>query len=415
VLGLLAIIILFFRWLAKQDLFAPWIAFPIAYVSWFAVGSMDVIGDPYPPPYGVIGLGLGCYLVGAWVARAMWRQELSAASTAFLEDWSVHRLRTVLSITAVVALLAYVSIALQVGVPGLHADIGEKRLELLKTGKSQFVFVCAAWTLIVFLAMRLWSSNTSRFDKAKIWFALMIVSLLVLSLGSRGTLLIPFVTVLVTRHYIRHRTRILHLAALAFCGFTLSSLLGTARESQVGQGVASGDLGVDPTSFYSLYFYIRNTVTTLRDVMSEIPQHVPYQHGYLSFGALASLLPGHHESSDMFFRRILGLDFIGFGQPATLLGPMYGDFGISGIAVQMFGLGVFYVWLYFWMLKKPTVLKILIYAWVCQDVLIAIYGSLLNYAIALIVPLGWLVLGKLIRKPAIPGRQLFDLGELVQN
>jgi oligosaccharide repeat unit polymerase len=400
-------------WLSRQDLFAPWIAFPIAYVLWFSLGSIDVFGDPYPPPYGVIGLGLGCYLVGAWLARAMWQRGASVASIAFQDDWSIHRLRMVLSITAIVAMLAYVSIALQVGVPALHSEVGEKRLDLLKTGKSQFVFLCGAWTILVFLATRLWNKNQSRFDKAKIWFALVIASLLLFSLGSRGLLIIPIMTVLVARHYMHQRTRILRFASLALCGFIVASFLGSARDSQSGQGVAAGDVGLDSANFYSLFFYIRNTVITLRDIMSEIPKHVPYQHGYLSFGALSSLLPGHHESSDVLFRRILGLDFIGFGQPATLLGPMYGDFGIAGIVVQMFGLGVFYVWLYFWMLKQPTVLRIVIYAWVCQVVFIALYGSLVTYAISLIVPLGWLVLGKILTRPGRSRGILFAQGTLV--
>lgn len=402
--GVLAVIAAFwilkfaFGWLSAQDLFAPWVAFPIAYVLWFSIGSIDVLGDSRPPPYRVIGLGLVCYLTGMWLSRFSSPHRKCISFATFRYEWSADRFRLILSVTVAVALLAYLSIALQVGVPALHSDVGEKRLELLRTGKSQFIFVFGAWTVIVFLATRLWTGNQTlvRTASKKIWFALLVASLFVLSLGSRGTLLIPIATIVIARHYLYRKIRVLRALLIGGLMFVAASALGWARDTMAFAETGLKNLEFDASSLYYLYFYVRNSVTTLRDIIEEIPRHVPFQHGYLSLGALASVLPGHHESSDMFFRRVLGLDFLGFGQPATLLGPMYGDFGIPGVVFQMLLLGFCYTRLYSWMLGKPNLIRVLIYAWVSQTVLFSLFGSLFTYFIDLAVPIGWVLLNSFL-------------------
>lgn len=176
-----------------------------------------------------------------------------------------------------------------------------------------------------------------------------------------------------------------------------ASYFGWARDA-MGYGESSlGNLQFNGQGLFYLYFYVRNTVTTLRDVMATIPHTVPYQGGYLSFGALASILPGHHVSSDMFFRQILGLNFLGFGQPATLLGPMYGDFGLIGIISEMFAFGMIYARVYSWMSQRRSVLAVLIYAWISQTALFSLFGALLTYAITIVIPLGWILLNLCLR------------------
>src|SRR5260370_23061610 len=63
-------------WLARQDLFSPLIAFPIAYVVWFAVGAVDFFEIPSSISFGAFdpipsrllfyaGVGLAGYICGA--------------------------------------------------------------------------------------------------------------------------------------------------------------------------------------------------------------------------------------------------------------------------------------------------------------------------------------------------------------
>jgi oligosaccharide repeat unit polymerase len=112
------------------------------------------------------------------------------------------------------------------------------------------------------------------------------------------------------------------------------------------------------------------------------------------------LLPGHHEMSDMFFKRILDSDFVGGGQPATLLGPLYGDFGLMGIAAGMFLVGVVAAGLHARMLSNPTVFRVLIYAWFMQTILFSLFGALIPYITTVWIPLFWWFLdAALFRQP----------------
>lgn len=386
---------IFFRWLAAQDLFAPWIAFPIAYILWFSIGSINLFNDPNPPPYEAIALGLICYLAGAWIGKIIWKPG-SVTPSAFKEEWSAGRFQSLIIAIAFISLIAYAAIAAQMGIPGFGATAAEKRLDLLHYGKSQFIFLCGAWTVLIFLGTRLWIRKQGGSSKS-ILLIMGIVALMVLSLGSRGNLFVPIATIFIARHYLFRKTNLRWAVLLGVVVFVTASYLGWARDAMGYSETSFGDLQFNGAGLFYLYFYVHNTVTTLRDVVATIPHVVPYQNGYLSFGALASILPGHHISSDMFFRQILGLNFLGFGQPATLLGPMYGDFGVAGIAVQMFGLGAFCTWAYSRMLRKVTAFRVLMYAWLTQVVLYSIYGALLAYFTDIAIPLGWALLHVFLR------------------
>lgn len=391
VLALVALFIFFSRWLNRQDLFAPWVAFPIAYIIWFSVGSINLVDDPDPPPYGLIALGLACYLLGVWIGKRGGKKFPGKLIPTAIDTRSPERLHLWLLIIGIASLLAYLWIAALMGIPGFGSEAAESRLKLLNFGKSQFIFLCGAWTLLILLPTRLWLGNQTLFGRFAIWFVILIGSIMVLSLGSRGNLLIPLATIFICRHYIFRSTKLRWAIPLGIALFVTASLFGWARDKMVTVG-GIGNLDLTSTSFTSLYFYVHNTVTTLRDVVATIPRAVPYQYGYLSFGALASLLPGHHISSDMFFRQILGLEFIGFGQPATLLGPMYGDFGIWGVASQMFLVGMCYTRLYSWMVSRRSLFRIEVYAWVSQLVLFSLFGSLFTYFIDLAIPVGLIIL-----------------------
>jgi oligosaccharide repeat unit polymerase len=105
--------------------------------------------------------------------------------------------------------------------------------------------------------------------------------------------------------------------------------------------------------------------------------------------------------SDIFFKQILGSDFVGGGQPATLLGPLYGDFGLAGIVLGMFLVGVLVSTAHRWMLKGPTVFRVLIYSWLMQTVLFSLFGALIPYITTLWIPLFWWFLDAvLLRKPS---------------
>src|SRR5439155_20668543 len=54
------------HWLGRQELCSPLIAFPLAYTTWFALGSVNLLGDNDTKVLSYAGAGLGCYIVGAF-------------------------------------------------------------------------------------------------------------------------------------------------------------------------------------------------------------------------------------------------------------------------------------------------------------------------------------------------------------
>jgi oligosaccharide repeat unit polymerase len=117
----------------------------------------------------------------------------------------------------------------------------------------------------------------------------------------------------------------------------------------------------------------------------------------LTFQPLQILLPGHHLSSDFFFKTVLGSDFEGAGQPATLLGPFYGDFGLFGIVIGMFGFGALSASVYRWMLKRQTVTSVLVYAWLVKIAIFSLFLSVFEFPSDLWIPVCWLLLDRFLR------------------
>jgi oligosaccharide repeat unit polymerase len=184
---------------------------------------------------------------------------------------------------------------------------------------------------------------------------------------------------------------------IAFCAV---SIFGYLRDTALmGENKTEEWLGIPAPAipFVYAYLYIRYPVATFRDLTTEIPRTVGFHYGTLTLGPLDTLLPGHHQQSDMYFKEVLGSDFIGAGQPATLLGPLYGDGGAIGVAVGMFLFGVMMAAAYRGMLREPTVFRILIYAWVVQTGIFSYFSNLFPYITTLWMPLMWLVLNRIMR------------------
>ncbi len=395
--------------LDSMDLFAPLVAFPILYVCWFACASMVLSDDLDPLPYGYFVLGLVCYLAGAVLARRPVPERAVQNSTAVEDEWVPELFWKAIAGLGILGVIAYVTLIAQMGIPVLSSDVGEIRNEIGSYGISKAIFLSAAWTNFILLSLQLSRGKLSPKLKRISIASLIIISAALLSLGNRGFLIVPAVSVIAARQHVGKRFKLATLVLVVMVAFVAASMYGYFRDTLLTQGYVSMGQGADA---YSLVFpvlyagvYMQYSVATFRDVTNVIPSRVPFQHGALSLGALTQLFPGHQESSDMFFKRILGSDFIGGGQPATVLGPLYGDFGVIGIAVGMFLFGVLCSTVYSWMRRRPTILRAAIYGWVAQTALIGVIGFFFTYIVTLWIPLLWLFLDALIRR-----RGLLDMG-----
>jgi len=398
--------------LDTRDFFSPLIAFPLAYIVWFTFGTVDFVDDPWHVLYGMFDpmprviwlystIGLAGYVAGVVLVagRVAGRAEKSFAwfpprpGPKLVENrWRRWPSRTGLGILLLLMLATYGVIVRKIGLPVLSAAAAETRLDVAGVGATQAVFLCSAWTAMAFSlaghAARCWSGKAALAGVA-------VTSVLLLSLGGRGNFFLGFLTLLIAWNYLKRGIRVRTLALAVVALFIAMSAYGFVRD-QAFRGTDSvgylDTMGIPAPVQPMVYAftYIRGGVATFRDVTALIPSEIPYQHGRLTLLPLATLLPGHHDMADMFFKNILGHDFVGLGQPATPLGPLYGDFGPPGIFAGMFGFGLLAGWLYRRMRDQPTVSRVLVYAWVMQTGLLGLFASLFPYISTLFVPLLWL-------------------------
>jgi oligosaccharide repeat unit polymerase len=396
-------------WLGRRELFSPLIAFPIAYTVWFALGSLSLFGDSNAKVLQYSALGLGCYVAG--VLLSGWRSTVRPSTPTVRNEWESSRFWPVMAMLGIATLISYIYVVAHVGIVALDPQAAERRMDLGKYGPVQAVLFTASWTILIFVTAQLWTAPRRQRPVVRMlaWLGLGLVAVILLSLGSRGYLFVPVLTALIARHYLRKRFQVMKLLALGVVIFMALSFYGYSRDATLSEGSYSlrdrnaTQLAIFPAIY--AYLYVRQPIETLQEVIRVIPRTVPYQNGVLTFDALRTLLPGHHEMSDMFFKQILDSDFVGGGQPATLLGPLYGDFGIAGIVLGMFLAGVAVARTHARMLAAPSVFRVLIYCWFMQTILFSLFGALIPYITTLWIPLFWWFLDAvLLRRQAFTPR-----------
>jgi oligosaccharide repeat unit polymerase len=233
---------------------------------------------------------------------------------------------------------------------------------------------------------------------------LILTSILLASLAGRSNIFVPGLTLLIARHYAGKRIDLRSAIALALVAFLGLSAFGYLRDTADSDSSLQWMLavGIPPQMVpaATAAVYVRYSIATFRDVTEMIPAHVPYQLGALTLAPFKTFLPGRQNMSDIFFRDMLGNDFIGVGEPATLLGPLYGDFGVAGVFFGMFAFGLLLAFLYRRMRAAPDPFRILIYAWVLQSGLFGLFATIFPYITTLLLPLFWYGLHRFLRTPA---------------
>jgi oligosaccharide repeat unit polymerase len=397
---------------SEVDLFSPLVAYPLAYTFWFVVGSIDFLELSHSTSFGafdpipgrvlaIAGVGLIGYLTGARSSLSTVRANNSEQRLQIRTQWQPRVVDLALLTLALTVAATYTYLIAHMGVPILSSRAGEVRLEINKYHWASTLFMASGYTLGLLLLARLWTRQRDRkgSDLAITTGVLMLV-LLLASLGGRSYFVPLVVTTIVFYHYACAPVR--PKALMVFLGviFVILSLFGYLRDLTVSNGMADivegAGLPRQLLPFVYGYLYIRYPVATFRDITEVIPAQTPYQLGVLSTAPFRTLLPGHHDMSDMFFKNLLGNEFVGGGQPGTVLGPFYGDFGVLGVFVGMFLWGWLVAKLYKWMRVKRSMLSVLIYAWTTQAGLFGLFGGMFGYIDTLLIPLSWVVLDLLM-------------------
>jgi oligosaccharide repeat unit polymerase len=381
------------------DVFSPTVGFPVAYVLWFGFGSLTFLLDANPPPYLYIVLGFLAYFAGILIAAPRSAVVQKTQRVPKRIPWIASHFRFVMLVFFLLMAGSYLLLIAQIGIPAIHEDVAIRREALGEHHYLVDVLVSAALTVTSFAATDLWSET--RILSPLVSGGLIILAFLMQgSFGNRGFVATPLLMLLVLWHYWKKAIPAKRLAVICAVMFVASIVYDYSRASAIQTGVD------DSTAFEAVSssgtFALHTNLSNLRDIVEAIPFETPYQHGNLTFGALFQILPGHHESSDEFFKRILGNDFQGGGQPGTLLAPLYGDFGVAGILAGMFLFGAFSVKLHGWMRENPTLFRVLLYSWFAQTALFALYEALFTYIMTLWVPFMWWILDRWMSAPSEP-------------
>jgi oligosaccharide repeat unit polymerase len=389
---------------ATWDMFSPYIVFPIVYTIWFVGGSINFIDPPpgmeegvfAPIPswmYGMSALGLAGYYCGLFLGRKL---PIHSQGPDHPEiDYA--KMRRIVNLTFIGALIFWGLTGLQIGIPLLHPSTANAtRLEL--HGPAYQGFMHLSFTVLILSPIFAWArGGTGRYD----WFSIIavptVLSLLIITLGGRSSVVCPLLTLVIARSYFKKQS-LWKLVTVGAVGFGFFSAAGYFREAASLELAPAEYLteyeGVPAPIIPVLYtsLYLRYTVSALRNLTEIVPNQTPYRHGALTFLPITAFLPGHRDMSDVVFKNMFGHEFEGSGEPATILGPLYVDFGWPGIFIGMSMYGLLLSWTYRRMRSRPTAVRIITYAWWLQNALVGIYCNGFISVLIFILPVFWSIL-----------------------
>jgi oligosaccharide repeat unit polymerase len=387
------------------DFFSPAVVFPLVYVVWYIGGSITIfelpselpgIGthlfDPVPAwMYFLYAAGLAAYFAGIFIGNHLPERRIKP----LVHDVNLPNMQRIVRTVFVGAVLFYILTSLQFGIPLLSSRANATRLALHGPIYQSFMYL--SFTALILSPILVWSRGGSRrYDWLDIYAVPGILSLLILSLGGRSSVICPLITILIARSYFK-RQSIIKLAALGVVAFAIFSAIGYFREAAASDYIPIEGLvdyiGIPPAVVPFIYtsLYLRYTVSAFRDLTQIVPSHLPFMHGALTILPFSIFLPGHHDMSDVVFKKMLGLDFEGSGVPGTILAPLYLDWGWYGVVGGMCSYGVFLSVLYRRMKTDPTTSRISTYAWWLQSSLIGIYCNGYISILIYLLPVVWAV------------------------
>ncbi len=386
-----------------DDAFAPTRGFPALYLTWFALGSMNVVrpdaGVPLWNPisaglWGYVVAGLAAYAVACTVLRS---GPLSALAPRAWRDAvaSWHHRRALLVGGALLLLLgaSYALLARQGALALLAADPGSARVQWTGGRVVWSVYHSVLLAYVPLALLYAWS-HPAVTTALRRWIYATIGLLFGMTLlfANRSLVFEPAMLAFLTFHYARRRVTLRLLTVGALVSVLFLSLGGMYRDVRqygpsyiamiVGWGFPVWSL---PVTY--IYTYIRDPVLTFDRLRRVVPAFQDYTHGSLHALPVAAALPGHQESPDLVFKRLLHSDFGGFGQPATLLGHLYVDGGWIAIVAGMYLFGLISGLVYARMQRAPTPYRVLLHIWVAHVALWSLFTSLIPAITTLFVPL----------------------------
>lgn len=385
------------------DGFAPTRAFPALYIVWFSLGTMNIIApdpatnlwDPIPGRiWWPIALGFGAYLLGLAAIPATgstrpdperWR--------AVVDSWD-HRQARLIGLGLLGLIAATWAIQARGGALALLSDDpGTARVEAAGTRVIWSVYYSAVLAYVPLSLLYVWTrSDASRMLRRGVIASVVGILGLTMLFGNRGVVLEPALLALLVFHYARRPLTLKMQFTMALGGLAFLGIGGIYRDlRQYGPAhiarVVSWGFPLWSLPLTYMYAYIRDGILTFHLLRGVVPDFQPYAGGYLHIAPLATILPGYQDSPDMVFKRMLGNEFVGFGQPATLLGHLYVDGGLAAIVLGLFLFGCLCRTTYTRFQLQPSPLRLLLHIWLAHVAMFSLFTSLFPAITTVFVPL----------------------------
>jgi len=368
--------------LKKIDIFSPLYIFPLAYVFYLFIGSL--LQDEYiisSQQWFYYLLGLICFSVGCAIPllkSMVWKQENGEGK----KKWDGRRLLVTTVAIFCVAVVARSLIYLKSGIPLLSKDIFATRLDVSASG---YLGEIAMSTEIVFMVS---VAGLILFKKYRLPFAGLLILSFVLALlsGTRTSLIRQLVPGIVLFHYIVKKISMKAVAFLVLISLVFIGSMNLLRVYRVWGSATLDDLAQRnyKPAFYWVYFVFRDFKhgpEGFARVLEMIPSQYGYQWGKLHLAPFLMPFPGNQPPPGVILKDMAGLEFVGVGMAATMLAAQYADFGLVGIMVGMFLVGIVYEHVYLLARRRKHPFHYLVLGAITITFILGIRTDYLNFEI----------------------------------
>jgi oligosaccharide repeat unit polymerase len=390
----------------KIDIFSPLYFFPLAYILYLYIGSLDSLQDTATisdKQWIFYLIGLAAFYIGCSIPvikTLIYKREWKKCE----RHWQRNRLLIVLLGIFSVAALARSITYLFSGVPLLSEDILFARLEASEGGYLGQIGMSTEVVFMVSLAaLLLYKKN--RFPFMALLFFTLVFSILT---GTRTSLFRQCIPAIILYHYMVKKIPMRTVIAIVLIGLVFIGSISFLRLYKEWGTITLEEIqkeNIKP-AFFWLYFTARDFKhgpEGFARVLEMVPHKHPYQYGRMHILPFLFPLPGKQSAPGVILKEMAGLEFKGVGMAATILGAQYADFGLLGIILGMFFVGFLFEYFYLVAKRKKHHFYYLIYGVIFVTLALGIRTNYLNFEILWIIFL--LTMIHLITGRKIPNEQ----------
>ena len=334
-----------------KDIFAPWVLFPIIYILYFSFGSLKLTIYPSPTTKSIIlaFMGLIFYLLGSYVVLCFKKklQANSAIDNHFLKNYIIKYIRIFIILNLALISMAIIIQAFNYGMPILNPAIrGGQSIELLPSGILYAIFAMLPLSLCLFVADKL-TYNTR---KSYLVIIFILGAIATLFTAYRSIIVLYSLTFFISLNYLfRKMSSRLLLPFAAFIGFAIIGIQQYRLYKTHGvDNTIAYFSHINPSGYPDALIAAHLPCHVGATVFSDIVNFSSFSgslHGRFTISIFETVLPGIQMGPRTFISLLRETSLASSTTPSILGGP-YIDFGVLGIALFMFLVGLLLTFLY---------------------------------------------------------------------